>query len=125
MGGPDEGIRNLRALAFLELSPSRPERALAHLTEIADLVAAEDHLERLEHQSVAADRAWGLAVAGRCRGLLLSARGDLTGAVGVIDDALEHHRRVPMPFEHGRTLLVNSPTGSHYRLPNHTRDRAR
>ena len=132
MGGLDEGIRSLRALAFLELSLSRPERALAHLSEIAelaaavedpgvlryagdhiealigvaDLDAAEDHLERLERQSVVVDRAWGLAVAGRCRGLLLSARGDLTGALGVIDDALEHHRRVPMPFEHGRTLLV-------------------
>jgi DNA-binding CsgD family transcriptional regulator len=134
--GRDEAIRNQRALGFLELSLSRPERALAQLTEIAelaaavqdpgvlryagdhiealigvaDLHAAEQNLERLERQSLAVDRAWGLAVAARCRGLLLSARGDLTGAIAVIDEALEHHQRVPMPFEHGRTLLVAGRT---------------
>jgi DNA-binding CsgD family transcriptional regulator len=136
MGGRDEAIRNQRALAFLELSLSRPHRALAHLTEIAELVAAvedpgvlryagdhiealigvadlhgaEQQLERLERQSLAVDRAWGLAVGARCRGLLLSAHGDLTGALAVIDGALEHHQRVPMPFEHGRTLLVAGMT---------------
>ena len=40
MGGLDEATGNLRALAFLELSLSRPERALAHLSEIAEHVAA-------------------------------------------------------------------------------------
>ena len=136
MGGRDDAIRNVRALAFLELSLHRPERALAHLTQIAEIVAAiedpgvlrvagdhiealiggadldaaEQNLERLERQSQAVDRAWGLAVAARCRGLLLSDRGDLTGAVAAIDDALEHHQRVPMPFEHGRTLLVAGMT---------------
>jgi DNA-binding CsgD family transcriptional regulator len=136
MGGLNEATRNLRALAFLELSLSRPAPALAHLTEIAELVAAvedpgvlryagdhiealigiadleaaEQNLDRLERQSLAIDRAWGLAVAARCRGLLLNARGDVTGAVAAIDDALEHHQRVPMPFEHGRTLLVAGRT---------------
>jgi DNA-binding CsgD family transcriptional regulator len=134
--GRDEAIRNQRALGFLELSLSRPERALAQLTEIAELAAAvqdpgvlryagdhiealigvadlhtaAENLERLERQSQAVDRAWGLAVAARCRGLLLSASGDLTGATAVIDEALDHHRRVPMPFEHGRTLLVAGRT---------------
>ena len=99
MRGRDETVRNVRALAFLELSLSRPERALAQLKElamiaaaihdpgvlryagdhiealigVADLDAAEQNLEQLERQSLAIDRAWGLAVAGRCRGLLLGA----------------------------------------------------
>ena len=80
------------------------------LIGVADLAAAEHNLERLERQSLAVNRAWGLAVAGRCRALLFSARGDVPGAVAAIDDALEHHQRVPMPFEFGRTLLVAGTT---------------
>ena len=148
MRGRDETVRNVRALAFLELSLSRPERALAELKEIAkiaaaihdpgvlryagdhiealigvaDLDAAEQNLEQLERQSLAVDRAWGLAVAGRCRGLLLGARGDLTGAIAAIDEALVHHQRVPMPFEHGRTLLVAGSTRRQARRHHDARD---
>ena len=148
MRGRDETVRNVRALAFLELSLSRPERALAQLKEIAmiaaaihdpgvlryagdhiealigvaDLDAAEQNLEQLERQSLAIDRAWGLAVAGRCRGLLLGARGDLTGAIAAIDEALVHHQRVPMPFEHGRTLLVAGSTRRQARRHHDARD---
>jgi DNA-binding CsgD family transcriptional regulator len=38
---------------------------------------------------------------------LLAARGDLDGAVGALERALGEHRRVEMPFELARTLLVH------------------
>jgi DNA-binding NarL/FixJ family response regulator len=46
-----------------------------------------------------------MATAGRCRGLLLVARGDPTGAVTQLQQALSHHHRIDMPFELARTLL--------------------
>jgi DNA-binding CsgD family transcriptional regulator len=128
----DETVRNLCALGLLELSLSQPTSALAHLNEIAEITAqlgdpgviryAGDHiealialgelaaagarLEQLDQQGRRLDRVWALAVAARCRGLLLAARGDLDGATTALNEALRHHTRLPMPFEHGRTLLA-------------------
>jgi DNA-binding CsgD family transcriptional regulator len=42
----------------------------------------------------------------RCRGLLLAARGDPSGAFASFDEALAEHVRVLHPLDHGRTLLV-------------------
>ena len=47
-----------------------------------------------------------IAAAGRCRALLLAARGDLDAARPAIDRALKEHDRVGQPLEIGRTLLV-------------------
>jgi DNA-binding CsgD family transcriptional regulator len=44
--------------------------------------------------------------AGRGRGLLTAARGDLSAARSALEQALVEHRRVPQPFELARTLLV-------------------
>lgn len=52
------------------------------------------------------DRAWMLAVGGRCRALVLGAQGDLDRAVEMAQRALAEHDRLPMPFERARTLLV-------------------
>jgi DNA-binding CsgD family transcriptional regulator len=49
---------------------------------------------------------WSLATGARCRGLLLSARGELAIAELALEDALVEHERLPMPFELGRTLLA-------------------
>jgi DNA-binding CsgD family transcriptional regulator/tetratricopeptide (TPR) repeat protein len=133
IGAVDETVRNLRALGFLELSLGRPGQALEYLAEVASLAAAiedpgvlryaADHIEaligvgdfdaaesslsRLEHQARKLDRAWALAVAARCRGLmLLTASTDGCAALAILDEALVHHDRLPMPFERGRTLLV-------------------
>jgi DNA-binding CsgD family transcriptional regulator len=46
------------------------------------------------------------ACAGRCRGLVLAAKGDFHGALRALDKALKVHERIPVPFEHARTLLV-------------------
>jgi len=125
---------NGSVLGFLELSlgnPSGAHEQLAPLVELAErmgleepgifpflpdeiealislgeLDAAESVLERLEEQAQARDRALALAGAARCRGLLLAARGALGPALSSAEKAIEHHRRVPQPFDLARTLLV-------------------
>jgi DNA-binding CsgD family transcriptional regulator len=48
-----------------------------------------------------------VAVAGRCRALLLAARGDLEGAVTTtFEAALAQHERAGDPFQQARTLLA-------------------
>ena len=52
------------------------------------------------------DRPWMLAVGGRCRSMLLAARGDIDGARIAAEAAMVEHQRIPMPFERARTLLT-------------------
>ena len=73
---------------------------------LGDLDRAETLLGRLDGWGRATGRTWTLATAGRCRALLLAARGDTDGALQALEEALRHHRRLAMPFELGRTLLV-------------------
>jgi DNA-binding CsgD family transcriptional regulator len=122
------------ALGFAELTAGRLEQAEASLSRAAnlsdriglaepaawrfhanhieaviglgDLDRAERLLGRFEGRGRATGRAWTLATAARCRGLLLAARGDVEGAVQALEDALGHHQDLAMPFELGRTLLV-------------------
>jgi DNA-binding CsgD family transcriptional regulator len=125
----------LAALGFLELSlgnPAGTAAALGDLTarvesqglidpflfglflpdEIEALIALGD-LERarsliglLDHRGRVLDRAWALAAAARCQGLLAAARGDLAAALESLEHALDQHERMSMPLELGRTLLV-------------------
>ena len=76
------------------------------LTRLGELGAAEDLLGPFEARSARLGRGWGIAAAGRCRGLLLAARGDLAGAGAALETGLEVHRRLAMPFEEARTLLA-------------------
>ena len=69
-----------------------------------------DRAERLT-QALAAlgrrfDRPWALATSGRCRALVDAAGGHLDRACAAAEQAIVDHRRLPMPFELGRTLLV-------------------
>src|SRR5262249_50097292 len=73
---------------------------------LGDLDRAARLLDRLDQRGRATGRPWALATAARCRALLLAARGDTDGAVQALEQALEHHQRLAMPFELGRTLLV-------------------
>ena len=47
----------------------------------------------------------GRAIAKRCEGLLLAARGELTRAIEAMEAALAHHAQRLLPLELGRTLL--------------------
>jgi len=122
------------ALGFAELTAGHLEKAVASLSRavdasdssglaepaswrfhanhieavigLGDLDRAERLLGRFEGQGRATGRAWTLATAARCRGLLLAARGEPDGAVQALEEALGHHQDLAMPFELGRTLLV-------------------
>lgn len=65
------------------------------------------------------DRPWILATAGRCAALLHAARGDLDAAERAAFFALDDHKRLPMPLELARTLLV---LGQVQRRSGHRRD---
>jgi DNA-binding CsgD family transcriptional regulator len=80
--------------------------ALEALIALGRLDRAEALLDAFEERGRRLDRPWALATAGRCRGLLLAARGDLVGAAEALEQALAAHARLQMPFEHGRTLMV-------------------
>jgi DNA-binding CsgD family transcriptional regulator len=125
---------NRAVLGFLELSLSNASAALEHLSPAVDFVSAmgaaepavitcvpdaieclvavgeTDPAERLldEHEEKGRrlDRPWALATAGRCRGLVLAARGDLRRGLAALNDALVEHERAGQPFETARTLFV-------------------
>ena len=80
--------------------------ALEALIARGGLDRAERLIDAFEARGRELDRAWALATGGRCRGLLLSARGDLGGAQAALDRAPAAHERIDMPFELARTLLV-------------------
>lgn len=93
------GLREPGVFAFI---PDEVE-ALVGLNQIDE---AERLTDRLEEQGRELDRALALATAGRCRGLISAARGELEAASEHLDRALEEHVRVEQPFETGRTLRL-------------------
>jgi tetratricopeptide (TPR) repeat protein len=114
LSNPSAALERLEpVLAFLEemgspepgVIPFVPD-AIEALVSLARLDEAEALLERLELQGRTLDRPWATATAGRGRGLLSAARGDLPAARRALEQALVEHRRVPQPFDLARTLLV-------------------
>jgi len=75
------------------------------LIRVGELDRAEELIGELDERARTLPRPWTLAIAARCRALLLSARGDLDGALTAMHDALDHHSRLQMPFERARTML--------------------
>ena len=73
---------------------------------VGDLDGATELLQEFEDLARATGRAWALATAARCRGLLLAAIGDAAAAPLMFERALEEHQRFAQPFELGRTLLA-------------------
>jgi DNA-binding CsgD family transcriptional regulator len=123
-------------LGFVELSLGNDEAALRHFGPTLELFLAGDGGDPgLRHNIIIpdaieslialcrtdeAERALGAweragklydrprmhATAARCRALMAAAEGDVTGAIGTAELALEHHRDLPVPFERARTLIV-------------------
>jgi DNA-binding CsgD family transcriptional regulator len=61
----------------------------------------------LERHAHGQDRSLALATVGRCQGRLFTACGDAERAAAAMEHALAVHAQLEMPFELGRTLLVN------------------
>ncbi len=80
--------------------------AIEALVALGELDEAHRLLQRLQERGRGAMSRWAEACAGRCRGLVLAAEGDLPGALEALETTLRVHRRIPVPFEHARTLLV-------------------
>jgi len=66
---------------------------------------AERLLDDFERRARDVGRGWALALAGRCRGLLLAARGSNEVAFETFEDSLRRHENLELPIERGRTLL--------------------
>jgi DNA-binding CsgD family transcriptional regulator len=67
---------------------------------------AADVAAVLEEEAKISGGRWSLAVAARCRGLLLAAGGDLEGALDEAERSVALFEGLPMPFERARTLLL-------------------
>src|SRR5262249_32946559 len=80
--------------------------AVEALTALGRVDEAEPLVEALERSGRRLDRAWMLAVGGRCRAMVQAARGDLEAAVQSAQNALREHDRLPMPLERARTQLL-------------------
>jgi DNA-binding CsgD family transcriptional regulator len=87
------------------MAPFVPE-AVGVLTSAGRLDRAGALLDVFEDRSRELSRSNTLAIALRCRGLLLAARRDLDGAVAALQESLLLHEQLQMPFEQGRTLLA-------------------
>ena len=70
---------------------------LERAAQIGDFL--EEHGQRTNHR-------WSLAAGARVRALVTAARGDLDGAFAAVEQAMERHEQLVMPFERARTLLV-------------------
>ena len=80
--------------------------AIEALTALGRTADAEPLVVALEHNGVHYDRPWMLAVGARGRSHLLAARGELDAAEQAALEAMNQHRRLPMPFEKARTQLL-------------------
>ncbi len=76
------------------------------LIALGELDKAAATAGQLEERGRALDRPWARATGARCRGLLQAARGDLGSADRALEQALDEHQRLHMPFELARTLLA-------------------
>jgi DNA-binding CsgD family transcriptional regulator/tetratricopeptide (TPR) repeat protein len=115
LGNYDAALTTLRPLlSKFEASPRGIEiisascvpDAVEAMIELGRLEEAEPFVDMLEGEGRRLDRPWLLAVGARCRGMLLAAHGDIDAANVATERALAEHRRLPMPFERGRTQLL-------------------
>lgn len=131
---PIRRMQNVHVLGFLELSLGNVKEAaehLAHVDELAlamglvapgalrhladeiealvglgDLDRARALLARLDEPGEALGGEWALAVADRCRGLILAADGHGDEAVVALERAFERHQKLSDPFELARTTMT-------------------
>ena len=133
-GGAQARVLALWALALADITEGRPADAVNRLLPavreargsgvrepganrfvpdlLESLIAlnrtaeAREGLEWYESAALSLDRASAKAGAARCRGLLYAAQGEMDEAASAMEGALIEHQRVPIPFDHARTLLA-------------------
>jgi DNA-binding CsgD family transcriptional regulator len=114
VGDPREAHRRLAPIveALDAAGVREPAVFRAHPDEIEALIAlgeldqAEALLGPFEERARARAHVWAMPVAGRCGGILLSARGDIEGALLRLERALRDHERLAEPFELARTVFA-------------------
>jgi DNA-binding CsgD family transcriptional regulator len=80
------------------------------LVRLGELERARAYLEPFARQARARYRSWAVAVAERCHGLLLAARGEAGPALAALERALAAHELTEMAFDRARTLLIAGQT---------------
>jgi DNA-binding CsgD family transcriptional regulator len=95
----DVGIREP---AILRAHPD----AVTALVALGRIDEAEALTEQLEASTRANHLPWSTAMAGRCRGQLKVAAGDVPGAIALLEVALADHKLLPMPFEEAQTRTL-------------------
>jgi DNA-binding NarL/FixJ family response regulator len=73
---------------------------------VGDIDRARDLVAWMDRVGGATQRPWTLAMAARSRGLIHAHEGSLDEAQAALDEALEQHEGMEMPFELARTLLA-------------------
>ena len=116
LGRPAAAAARLGPLAVLAVSTGLPEPTAGPMLLAADaaeaLIAvgrpqeAEPIVALLEVRGEELGRHRTIAVAARCRALLLAAAAELAEAEDAAERALAAGERLPMPIEHARSLLV-------------------
>ena len=76
--------------------------AIEAMIALGRLNDAEPMIKALEYHGGLLDRTWMLAVAARCRSMMLAAQGDVGAATQKALEAMAIHLRLPMPFERAR-----------------------
>jgi DNA-binding NarL/FixJ family response regulator len=113
-GRVDDAVTELRILDQAKRETGiREPRFCAHASELVEallaageLTEATEVLTRFEGEASTSAGQSSLAAAARCRALVLSASGDLDGALAAAECSLAFFDGLPMPFERARTVLV-------------------
>jgi DNA-binding CsgD family transcriptional regulator len=80
------------------------------LTNLGMTQEAEELLNWYAGTARETGRVSAMAAAGRCRGMLLAAAGEIDAAVASLESAAAQQTALGMPFEHGRTQLILGTT---------------
>jgi DNA-binding CsgD family transcriptional regulator len=129
-GDPAEACRELEPVC--ESAWRAGVREPTHLREMPEAVQAfvavgetaraAELLERFEQEARRLERRSGLALAGRCRGLLAATEGRYAYAEAAFEEALGQHRRVQEPFELARTFLAFGSVQRRAKRRSHARE---
>jgi DNA-binding CsgD family transcriptional regulator len=113
-GHYDQAVAALRLVDHSKREAGlRDPRLWMHVSDLVEALLAAGALEqasevvdRLDQEATTSQGQWSLAMAARCRALLLAARGELDEAVACASHAVESFDGLLMPFERARTLFV-------------------